>query len=160
GGGEGKRRELSRLLPELGRRRARGQKIVFTNGCFDILHRGHTEYLQFARAQGDVLVVGVNSDASVRRQNKSADRPIVAQDDRAAVLASLASVDYVVIFDDDTPLKLIEAIVPDVLVKGSDWAEKGVVGREFVESRGGRVVLAPLVEGRSTSALIERIRKK
>src|SRR5207248_10290806 len=99
-------------------------------------------------------------DASVRRQNKSADRPISTQDDRAAVLAGQSSVDYVVIFDDDTPLKLIEAISPDVLVKGSDWAKSGVVGREFVESHGGRVGLAPLVEGRSTSALIERIRKK
>jgi D-beta-D-heptose 7-phosphate kinase/D-beta-D-heptose 1-phosphate adenosyltransferase len=132
------------------------KKIVFTNGCFDILHTGHVEYLNFAKSQGDILVVGLNSDSSVRTI-KGAERPINNQDDRAAVLAALESVDYIALFDEPTPLKLIEKVKPDILVKGEDWAEKGVVGREFVEARGGKVVLAPLVEGKSTSATIERI---
>ncbi|MCK6456834.1 MAG: D-glycero-beta-D-manno-heptose 1-phosphate adenylyltransferase [Phycisphaerae bacterium] len=155
----GKRRDLPRLLPELARRRQRGQRIVFTNGCFDLLHPGHVEYLSAARREGDVLVVGLNSDASVRGQSKGSDRPILGQNDRARMLSALADVDFVVIFDEPTPARLIEAIRPDVLVKGEDWSDKGVVGRELVESYGGRVVLAKLVEGFSTSALIERIRR-
>src|SRR6266700_1313758 len=125
------------------------KKLVFTNGCFDILHRGHVTYLTFARNQGDALGVGVNSDASVKR-NKGDGRPINNQDDRAYVLASLKAVDYVVIFDEDEPKDLIAQILPHVLVKGKDWAHY-VSGREVVEASGGKVVLAVLVEGRSTS---------
>lgn len=133
----------------------KGRSLVFTNGCFDILHRGHVTYLEFARAQGDALVVGLNSDASVRR-SKGERRPINPEEDRAAVLLGLRSVDYVVIFDDDEPRSLIEAILPAVLVKGSDWAHY-VSGRDVVEANGGRVVLADMVEGRSTTGVIERI---
>ncbi len=135
--------------------KAAGRTLVFTNGCFDLLHCGHAAYLAFARAQGDALVVGINSDASVRR-NKGPLRPIVSAADRAALLVSLRSVDYVVEFDEDEPRALIERILPDVLVKGRDWAHY-VSGRDVVEARGGRVVLADLVEGRSTSRLIERV---
>ncbi len=138
--------------------RAAGERIVFTNGVFDLLHRGHVEYLAEARALGDRLVVGVNSDASARRLGKGSDRPLVAAADRVAVLTGLRSVDLVVVFDDDTPERLIRELRPDVLAKGGDWAREAIVGREFVESSGGRVVRIPLREGFSTSALIERIR--
>ena len=141
---------------ERDRLRAEGSSLVFTNGCFDILHRGHTEYLAFARAQGDALVVGLNSDASVRRA-KGPTRPVNHQDDRAFVLGSLRAVDYVVIFDEDEPRDLIEKILPDVLVKGKDWAHY-VSGRDVVEAHGGRVVLADMVEGQSTTATIEKMR--
>jgi rfaE bifunctional protein nucleotidyltransferase chain/domain len=134
---------------------ARGEKLVFTNGCFDILHRGHVTYLTFARNQGDALIVGVNSDASVKT-NKGDLRPINSQEDRAYLLASLRAVDYVVIFDAKEPRDLIEAILPQVLVKGKDWAHY-VSGRDVVEAHGGRVVLADLVEGRSTTGMIDRI---
>lgn len=134
---------------------AEGKKLVFTNGCFDILHRGHVSYLTFARNQGDALVVGVNSDASVRR-NKGDGRPINNQEDRAFVLASLRAVDFVVIFDEDEPRDLIGQILPHVLVKGKDWAHY-VSGREIVEANGGQVVLADMVEGRSTTNTIERV---
>lgn len=134
---------------------AAGKALVFTNGCFDILHRGHVAYLEFARAQGDALVVGLNSDESVRR-NKGHLRPINREEDRARVLTALRSVDYVVVFDEDEPKTLIEAILPDVLVKGRDWSHY-VSGREVVEAHGGRVVLADLVEGKSTTNTIERI---
>jgi D-beta-D-heptose 7-phosphate kinase/D-beta-D-heptose 1-phosphate adenosyltransferase len=134
---------------------SQGKKLVFTNGCFDILHRGHVTYLTFARNQGDALVVAVNSDASVKR-NKGDDRPINSEEDRAYVLASLRAVDYVVIFDDEEPKDLIAQILPQVLVKGSDWAHY-VSGREIVEANGGQVVLAEMVEGRSTTGTIERI---
>jgi D-beta-D-heptose 7-phosphate kinase/D-beta-D-heptose 1-phosphate adenosyltransferase len=148
-------------LPELLRRRAewRAEKkrVVFTNGCFDVLHAGHVAYLREARAQGEVLVVGVNDDASVARL-KGAGRPINPLGDRMTVLAALAMVDAVVAFGQDTPLELVEAVTPDVLVKGEDWRDKGVVGREWVESHGGRVFLAELLEGRSTTNLVERIR--
>jgi D-beta-D-heptose 7-phosphate kinase/D-beta-D-heptose 1-phosphate adenosyltransferase len=154
----GKRRRLEQLLPELARRRARGQRVAFTNGCFDLLHPGHVEYLAFCRRQSDLLVVGLNSDDSVRSQRKGDDRPLLPQDDRARMLAALADVDYVVVFDEPTPERLIEAVRPDVLVKGEDWADRGVVGQQFVESYGGRVVLAPLVPGYSTSDLLARIR--
>jgi rfaE bifunctional protein nucleotidyltransferase chain/domain len=132
-----------------------GSVVVFTNGCFDILHRGHVEYLEFARAHGDALVVGVNADASVRR-SKGPNRPINPEGDRAAVLGGLRAVDYLVLFDDDEPLNLITALVPDVLVKGADWAHY-VSGRDVVEGAGGKVVLADLVEGRSTTSTIERV---
>jgi D-beta-D-heptose 7-phosphate kinase/D-beta-D-heptose 1-phosphate adenosyltransferase len=155
----GKVRPLEHLLPELERRRQRGEKVVFTNGCFDILHAGHVANLAFCKRQGDILVVGLNSDASVRRLRKGSGRPIVEETNRASVLAALADVDYVVVFDEETPQRLIEAVAPDVLVKGQDWQDRTIVGQDFVERRGGRVVLAPLVEGQSTSTLIERIRR-
>lgn len=132
-----------------------GRTVVFTNGAFDVLHAGHVDYLAFARAQGDALIVGLNSDASVRRY-KGDTRPVNPQQDRADVLAALEAVDYVVIFDEDEPRELIEALLPDVLVKGADWAHY-VSGREAVEAAGGRVILAPMLEGRSTTHLIERI---
>ncbi|MEP7055753.1 MAG: D-glycero-beta-D-manno-heptose 1-phosphate adenylyltransferase [Actinomycetota bacterium] len=135
---------------------AAGKSLVFTNGCFDILHRGHVTYLSFARSQGDALVVAVNGDASVRRA-KGADRPVNDEDDRAVVLLALSSVDYVVIFDEDEPADLIARVLPQVLVKGKDWAHY-VSGREAVEAAGGRVVLADMVEGRSTTSTIARIR--
>lgn len=151
--------DLEDLLIPLGWHRNQGQTIVFTNGCFDILHKGHVEYLNFCKSKGDIVVVGLNSDASVRAI-KGPERPINSQGDRAAVLAALASVDYVTIFDESTPLSLIEAVQPDILVKGSDWKDKGVVGREVVEARGGRVLLAPLVQGRSSTAVIDKMKSK
>jgi D-beta-D-heptose 7-phosphate kinase / D-beta-D-heptose 1-phosphate adenosyltransferase len=144
------------LLGELERRRRQNRSIVFTNGCFDVLHRGHVEYLQFCRQHGDVVVVGLNGDDSVRRI-KGPGRPINNQQDRAAVLAALEAVDYVTIFEEPTPLSLILKVRPDVLVKGEDWAQKGVVGREFVESYGGKVVLAPFLAGKSSTETIEKI---
>ena len=132
-----------------------GKQLVFTNGCFDILHRGHAEYLAFARAQGDALCVGLNSDASVRR-SKGPARPVNSEEDRAFVLGSLRAVDFVVIFDQDEPKEIIAQILPQVLVKGKDWAHY-VSGREIVEAHGGRVVLAEMVEGRSTTNTIERV---
>ena len=145
------------MKAERARLRERGLATVFTNGAFDILHTGHVEYLRFARTQGDVLVVGLNSDVSVRR-NKGPKRPINSEADRALMLAALAAVDYVVLFDEDEPAALVAELVPDVLVKGEDWAHY-VSGRETVEAAGGRVVLAPLTGGRSTSGLIDRIRE-
>ena len=133
-----------------------GKTLVFTNGCFDILHRGHAEYLAFARSQGDALVVGLNSDASVRRA-KGPSRPVNSEYDRAFVLGSLRVVDYVVIFDEDEPRDLIAKILPHVLVKGKDWAHY-VSGRDVVEAHGGKVVLADMVEGKSTTATIERLK--
>jgi len=139
------------------RLREQGRIVVFTNGSFDILHAGHVTYLAFAREQGDALMLGLNSDDSVRRY-KGEKRPINSQDDRALVVAALACVDYVVIFDEDEPLQLIEDLQPDVLVKGEDWAHH-VSGRDLVERSGGRVVLAPLVQGRSTTHIIQRIKE-
>lgn len=136
--------------------RPRTGRVVFTNGCFDILHRGHVEYLAAARELGDALVVGLNSDASVRRL-KGPGRPVNPTQDRAAVLAALSVVDAVAVFDDDTPLRLIEALLPDVLVKGGDYSRETIVGAAEVEGAGGRVVVVPLVEGRSTTGIIERI---
>jgi D-beta-D-heptose 7-phosphate kinase/D-beta-D-heptose 1-phosphate adenosyltransferase len=135
---------------------ADGRKVVFTNGCFDLLHRGHVELFRAARAEGDALVVGLNGDASMRRL-KGATRPLVPLEDRADVLAALEMVDRIVLFDDDTPARLIDALVPDVLVKGADWAQDAIVGRETVERAGGRVVRVNLTEGRSTRALIAKI---
>ncbi len=143
------------MREERERLRAQGKKLVFTNGCFDILHCGHITYLEFARRQGDALCVGLNSDDSVRRA-KGPKRPVNNQHDRAAVLAALRSVDYVVIFEEDEPRDLIAAIVPDVLVKGADWAHY-VSGREIVEAAGGCVVLAEMVPGRSTTNIIRAI---
>ncbi len=148
--------DLGTLRPELALLRKAGRAIVFTNGCFDVLHAGHARYLQFARSHGDVLVVGLNSDGSVRRL-KGPSRPINDQEDRAETLAAFSCVDYVVTFQEDTPLDLIRAVAPDILVKGEDWRDLGVVGREFVEARGGRVVLAPMLEGRSTTNTLARL---
>jgi D-beta-D-heptose 7-phosphate kinase/D-beta-D-heptose 1-phosphate adenosyltransferase len=146
------------LLPILSSERAKGKRVVFTNGCFDLMHIGHTRYLETAKALGDVLVVGVNSDASVRTLNKAPDRPIVPEAQRAEVLAALGCVDFVVIFDESDPLQLITAVQPDVLVKGGDWTIDRIVGREIVEARGGVVKTIPLVPGMSTTALLQRIR--
>jgi rfaE bifunctional protein nucleotidyltransferase chain/domain len=139
-------------------RRAAGARVVFTNGCYDILHPGHVDLLARARAEGDLLVLGLNSDASVRRQGKGADRPVNPFAVRAYVLAHLASVDYVVEFDEDTPHALITEIQPDVLVKGGDWSVDRIVGRDIVQARGGRVLSLPLLPGFSTTGLIQRIR--
>jgi D-beta-D-heptose 7-phosphate kinase / D-beta-D-heptose 1-phosphate adenosyltransferase len=156
-GSEGKIRPVEHIAREMQWHRKQGEKIVFTNGCFDVLHRGHTEYLQFCKSCGDIVVVGLNSDRSVR-EIKGPDRPINNQHDRGAVLASLESVDYVVVFDEATPLELIKTVRPDVLVKGEDWKDKGVVGREFVESYGGKVMLAKLVEGKSSTSTIAKMK--
>jgi D-beta-D-heptose 7-phosphate kinase/D-beta-D-heptose 1-phosphate adenosyltransferase len=138
--------------------RTQGKRIVFTNGCFDLMHVGHTRYLQAAKELGDLLVVAVNSDASVRSLNKTPDRPIVLEAQRAEVVAALGCVDHVILFDEPDPQSLIAALQPDVLVKGGDWAVERIVGREIVESRGGVVRTIPLVPGVSTTSLIERIR--
>jgi rfaE bifunctional protein nucleotidyltransferase chain/domain len=132
---------------------------VFTNGVFDILHPGHVRYLRDARALGDVLIVGLNSDRSVRALNKAADRPVHAEGERAEVLSALASVDAVVIFDEDTPHQIISALQPDILVKGADWDENAIVGRDIVEARGGTVVRIALAEGYSTTSILQRIRR-
>jgi len=137
--------------------RSAGERIVFTNGVFDLLHRGHVEYLQQAAALGDRLVIGINSDATVRRL-KGAERPLTPQSERAELLQALACVDLVVVFDQDTPERLIQEIAPDVLVKGGDWAVERIVGKEFVEARGGQVLNVPLRQGLSTTALLERVR--
>ncbi len=136
-----------------------GRRVVFTNGCFDLLHRGHVRLLERARAEGDALVVGLNSDASVQRL-KGAGRPLVPQADRAEVLAALECVDAVTLFEEDTPRELIAALLPDVLVKGGDWAPDKIVGRQEVEAAGGKVVVVPYVEGYSTTALIERLARR
>jgi len=133
-------------------------RIVFTNGCFDLIHRGHVEYLEKARSFGDLLVLGLNSDESVRRL-KGANRPLMNEEDRAFVLSRLEAVDMVCIFDQDTPFELIKKVRPDVLVKGGDYKLDEIVGRDLVEADGGKVITIPLVEGRSTSTLIEKIRK-
>ena len=138
--------------------RAAGRRIVFTNGVFDLLHPGHVRYLQAARAHGDLLIVGLNSDASVRR-NKGPERPINPETERAEIVAALACVDAVSIFDDDTPAGIIRRVQPDVLVKGSDWPADQIVGRDTVEARGGRVILEPVEQGYSTSAIIDKARR-
>lgn len=148
--------ELRKILDA---ERRKGRRVVFTNGCFDLIHVGHVSLLRFARAKGDIVVVGVNGDASVRRL-KGASRPILKERERAAILAALEAVDYVVVFDEDTPDRLIRALEPDVLVKGEDYADKPVVGREVVERRGGRVELAPLVKGVSTTDIVDRILRR
>ena len=140
------------------RLRAEGRIVVFTNGVFDLLHPGHIRYLQEARALGSALIVGLNSDSSVRR-NKGPDRPINPEGERAEVLAALACVDAVVMFGEDTPAEIVRAIQPDILVKGADWPADQIVGRDTVENRGGRVVRVELEQGYSTSSIIERIRQ-
>ncbi|MDF0652198.1 MAG: D-glycero-beta-D-manno-heptose 1-phosphate adenylyltransferase [Nitrospira sp. LK265] len=146
------------LLSSLADERTKGKRIVFTNGCFDLMHIGHTRYLQAARALGDILVVGVNSDASVRTLDKAPDRPIVPQEQRAEVLGALGCVDFVVIFEESDPLQLITAVQPDVLVKGGDWGIDRIIGRDIVEARGGVVKTIPLVPGISTTGLLQQIR--
>ena len=138
--------------------RAAERRVVFTNGVFDVLHPGHTRYLADARAEGDVLIVAVNSDRSVRAQNKGADRPIHPEQERAELLSALACVDAVVVFDEDTPFEIVSAIQPDVLVKGADWAADAIVGRDVVEARGGRVVRITLAPGYSTTSILQRAR--
>ncbi len=145
--------ELATLLRGV---RAGGKVVVFTNGCFDLLHAGHVRYLAEARREGDLLVVGLNSDRSVQ-DIKGDTRPILPESERAEVLAGLAAVDYVVLFDEADPLRLITALAPDVLVKGGDWPEEAIIGAQGVRDRGGRVVRIPVVEGASTSAIIARI---
>jgi len=146
---------------DLQERRARwrdaGRTVVFTNGCFDLLHPGHIALLEAARACGDALVVGLNSDRSVRAL-KGASRPVLPEDERREALLALEAVDAVALYDEDTPLELIRVLIPDVLVKGADWAEDAIVGRDEVVAAGGRVVRVPLVPGRSTSGLLDRIR--
>jgi len=137
--------------------RRAGRRVVFTNGVFDLLHPGHVRYLQAARAEGDVLIVGINSDRSVRAY-KGPSRPITPETERAEILGALACVDGVVVFDEETPDRIVSRIQPDVLVKGADWAADAIVGRETVEARGGRVVRAPIEQGWSTSAIIEKIK--
>jgi rfaE bifunctional protein nucleotidyltransferase chain/domain len=138
--------------------RAAGKRIVFTNGVFDILHPGHLRYLEGARRHGDVLIVGLNSDASVRR-NKGPDRPINVQAERAEVLEALTCVDAVSVFDEDTPADIIRRVQPAVLVKGADWPADQIVGRDTVEARDGRVILEPVEQGYSTTALIDKVRR-
>jgi rfaE bifunctional protein nucleotidyltransferase chain/domain len=138
--------------------RENGRRVVFTNGVFDLLHPGHVRYLQQARALGDALIVGVNADASVRR-NKGENRPITGESERAELLGALACVDAVTIFDEDTPAEVIQAVQPDVLVKGADWAADRIVGRDTVEARGGRVVRIAVEQGHSTTAILDRIRQ-
>lgn len=146
------------LKKVLEKRKKAGGKIVFTNGCFDILHAGHTRYLNEAKKLGDVLVLALNSDASVRTI-KGSPRPFVPESERAYVVASLESVDYVTLFDDDTPLTLIEYLEPHILVKGGDWTEENVIGRKSVQQWGGTVIIIPEVEGISTTNIIEKIKK-
>jgi rfaE bifunctional protein nucleotidyltransferase chain/domain len=148
--------ELSDLCTKLESLRQEGKRIVFTNGCFDILHAGHTTYLDSASYLGDVLVVGLNSDDSIRRL-KGETRPINTSADRKTVLEALRSVGYVIVFDEDTPLELIKAIQPDVLVKGGDYTPETIVGADVVKKRGGEVVIIPLLEGRSTTSIIDKI---
>jgi D-beta-D-heptose 7-phosphate kinase/D-beta-D-heptose 1-phosphate adenosyltransferase len=137
-----------------------GGRVVFTNGVFDLLHRGHVEYLEAARGLGDFLVVGVNSDRSARGLGKGPGRPVVGEADRARALAALEAVDCVVLFDQPTPLALIESLQPDVLVKGGDYTRGAIVGADLVEARGGAVAVIPLVPGQSTTSIVERIRDK
>jgi D-beta-D-heptose 7-phosphate kinase/D-beta-D-heptose 1-phosphate adenosyltransferase len=140
------------------RARSQGRTIVFTNGVFDILHPGHVRYLRDARALGDLLIVGVNSDRSVKALGKAPDRPINSEHERAEVLSALSAVDAVVVFDEETPHEIISALQPDILVKGADWGENAIVGRNVVEARGGRVVRIPLADGYSTTKILERVR--
>lgn len=149
------RKRLSALRKNWRRRKKR---VVFTNGCFDILHAGHVRYLEAAKKKGDILVVGLNSDSSVRRI-KGKGRPLVPQQDRAEVLAGLEAVDYVVVFSEDDPLALISELVPDVLVKGSDWKPGRIIGADVVKAHGGKVLRFPIYKGRSTSGIIRKMNK-
>jgi D-beta-D-heptose 7-phosphate kinase/D-beta-D-heptose 1-phosphate adenosyltransferase len=147
---------ITSLKRKIRRLKQDGKRIVFTNGCFDILHYGHVKYLQDARSKGDCLVVAVNSDSSIKKI-KAKNRPVIAQGDRLKTVAALASVDFVVLFNQDNPLRLIKALKPDILIKGADWSKQKIIGADFVESYGGKVLTVKLVKGRSTSALIEKI---
>ena len=149
----------SQLREQVAAARRAGRRIAFTNGCFDLLHPGHIRSLEEARSLGDALIVAINSDRSVREM-KGAGRPLVSEDERAEVLASLEAVDWVVIFDEPTPQRLIAAILPDVLVKGGDWGPSEIVGREEVEAAGGRVVRVQIEPGYSTTEIVRRIRRK
>lgn len=149
---------LKRLTEELKAARKKGKKVVFTNGCFDIIHAGHVRYLKKARSRGDILVVGLNSDSSVRAI-KGESRPIVPQNERAEVLSALSSVDHIVVFNEPTPIRLIRAIKPDILAKGADWAAKDIVGGDIVRENGGRIARITLVKGRSTTNIIKKILK-
>ena len=155
-------RDKIKVLPELIRIRKNlkkeGQKVVFTNGVFDILHRGHVEYLEKAKSLGEVLMLGLNTDASVNKI-KGSNRPVMGQDDRAIVLAGLSSVDYICFFEEETPANLIRQLIPDILVKGGDYRIDDIVGRETVEANGGKVVTIDLVNGQSTTSLIEKMVK-
>jgi rfaE bifunctional protein nucleotidyltransferase chain/domain len=148
---------LKQAILRFGREKRNGRRVVFTNGCFDLLHPGHIQSLEYARGLGDALVVGLNGDASVR-QLKGAGRPVIPEHERAEILAALECVDAVVIFDDLTPQRVIASLVPDVLVKGGDWPGDKIVGREEVEAAGGRVVSAPVVPGYSTTEILKKIR--
>jgi rfaE bifunctional protein nucleotidyltransferase chain/domain len=147
------------LKPLLASLNSQGKKIVFTNGCFDILHRGHVEYLCHARDLGDYLVVGLNTDASVKRLGKSPERPINSEDTRATILTGLECVDAIVLFNEDTPLELITFLQPDVLVKGNDYKAEDIVGYDVVKAKGGKVITISLVEGFSTTKLIKKMKK-
>ena len=144
------------LAKVIARMKKQGKRVVFTNGCFDILHVGHVEYLSRARKLGDALVIGMNSDKSVRRL-KGSGRPVNNQKDRAKVLSALGFVDHVVIFDEDTPEKLVRKLIPNILVKGADWKNKAVAGVDFLKERGGKIVFIPFVDGYSTTSLLKRI---
>ncbi len=152
-------KEREALLQILKSLKDKGKRIVFTNGCFDLLHLGHVRYLEEAKSLGDILIVGVNSDRSVR-ELKGPNRPILPAEERAEILSGLGCVDYVTIFDELDPLELISSLLPHVLVKGGDWTRETTVGREVVERAGGKVVILPLIEGASTSNLIETILKR
>ena len=149
---------MEEAILQFGREKRNGRRVVFTNGCFDLLHPGHVRSLEAARALGDILIVGINSDRSTR-ELKGAGRPILPELERAEVLAGLECVDGVVIFDEMTPQQIISNLVPDVLVKGSDWPADQIVGREEVEAAGGKVVLAPVVPGYSTTAILQKVRE-
>ncbi len=151
--------ELKELTKVIDAHKAGGRKIVFTNGCFDIIHAGHVRYLRDAKALGDILVVAMNSDSSIR-EIKGPKRPINPQAGRADVLSELSSIDYVAVFDEPTPLKVIETVKPDILVKGEDWGEGEIVGADVVKAAGGSVVMIKLVEGVSTTTIIKRILDK
>jgi len=151
-----KREDLRKIAEDL---KAQGKQVVFTNGCFDLLHVGHIRYLEKARGLGDILVVGVNSDQSVRRI-KGPFRPILPEDERAEILSGLGCIDYVTLFDELDPLELISSLKPQILVKGGDWTKETTVGKEVVEGLGGKVIILPFVEGASTSNLIETILKR
>lgn len=153
---EEKIKNLNALKKIILKLKENGKKIVFTNGCFDLLHYGHVKYLEDAKRKGDILVVAINSDASIRKI-KGKKRPVVSQKDRLSLIAALESVDYVVLFNEETPLKLIKELKPDVLVKGADWDKKQIVGTNFVSSYGGKASTIKLIKGRSTTNLIKKI---
>jgi len=147
---------LAKLKRKISLLKSYGSRIVFTNGCFDILHYGHIKYLQDAKKRGDYLIVAVNSDSSIKKI-KEKNRPVIGQSDRLKTVAALSSVDFVILFNQDNPLKLIKALKPDILIKGADWSKDKIIGADFVESYGGKVLTVNLVKGRSTSALIKKI---